>query len=64
MRAALLLLACAHALRPPVRLAALRTRQLRATPGDADKSVDAAIDQKAAQMASSKQIARATLPGE
>ena len=64
------LLACAHALRPPVRLAPLRTRSaarasllLRATPADADKSVDAAIDQAAAKMASSKQIARATLPG-
>ena len=38
-------LACAHALRPPVRLAPLRTRSaacaslLRATPADADKSV-------------------------
>jgi len=63
MRAILVLFACAEALRPPVRLAALRTRQLRATPADADKAVDAAIDQKAAQMASSKQIARATLPG-
>ena len=65
MRAALILLACAHALRPPTRLAPLRTRSLllRATPADADKSVDAAIDQAAAKMASSKQIARATLPG-
>ena len=64
------LLACAHALRPPARLAPLRTRSaarasllLRATPADADKSVDAAIDQAAAKMASAKQIARATLPG-
>ena len=58
------LLACAHALRPPLRLAPLRTLStLRATPADADKSVDAAIDQAAAKMASSKQIARATLPG-
>ena len=34
MRAALILLACAHALRPPTRLAPLRTRSLllRATP--------------------------------
>ena len=57
------LLACAHALRPPPRLAPLRTLStLRAAP-DADKSVDAAIDQAAAKMASSKQIARATLPG-
>ena len=65
MRTTLVLfLACAEALRPPVRLAALRTRSLlRATPADADKSVDAAIDQAAAKMASSKQIARATLPG-
>ena len=37
------LLACAHALRPPARLAPLRTRSaaraslLRATPADADK---------------------------
>ena len=63
-----LFLACAEALRPPPRLAALRTglstqSKLCATPADADKSVDAAIDQKAAQMASAKQIARATLPG-
>ena len=51
-----------------MRLAPLRTLRrsrlaaLRATPAD-DKSVDAAIDQAAAKMASSKQIARATLPG-
>ena len=53
----------ASAFRPPLRLAPLRTLStLRAAP-DADKSVDAAIDQAAAKMASSKQIARATLPG-
>ena len=57
------LLIAASAFRPPLRLAPLRTlSQLRAAP-DADKSVDAAIDQAAAKMASSKQIARATLPG-
>ena len=57
------LLIAASAFRPPLRLAPLRTLStLRATP-DADKSVDAAIDQAAAKMASSKQIARATLPG-
>ena len=57
------LLIAASAFRPPVRLAPLRTLStLRAAP-DADKSVDAAIDQAAAKMASSKQIARATLPG-
>ena len=57
------LVATSAALRPPLRLAPLRTLStLRATP-DADKSVDAAIDQAAAKMASAKQIARATLPG-
>ena len=60
----LTLIAAGAALRPPLRLAPLRTLStLRASPADADKSVDAAIDQAAAKMASSKQIARATLPG-
>lgn len=57
------LIACANALRPPVRLA-LRTKQshLRATPAEAGKDVDAAIDKRAAELASGAQVARATLP--